>query len=148
MKSALLSYKQLFRLALRGAALFGWTAFTSKARAGNPLFTRMPSGEWEALDGYYQARFKGARVGQEVYLNVNGKPQVSVFAWSELSHDNAVRGRKWTLGANPGFGEIQVGHHRCHTILLSLAKAVSETDNVTWVYDPDIRNTVDERWGP
>lgn len=153
----------LWSVLVLGVILLGWMAFStlrvspSKTRAGSaaddapepPLqFARIPSGEWEALDGYYQARLKGVRVGQEVYLNVNGKQEASVFVWSELSHDDEVRGRQWTLGAKAEFGELRVGRHTCNTIFLALAKAVSETDNVTLVYDPDIRNTVDERWGP
>jgi hypothetical protein len=151
----------LWSVLVLGVMLLGWMAFStlraspSKARAGSAgdespplLFTRAPSGEWEALEGYYQARFEGTRVGSNVYLNVDGKPEASVFVWSELSHDNEVRGRMWTLGAEPEFGQLRVGHHTCNTIFLALAKAVSETENVTVVYDPDIRKTVDERWGP
>ncbi|AHG41013.1 membrane protein [Pseudomonas syringae CC1557] len=150
----------LWSVLVLGVILLGWMAFStlraspSKARAGSNgdesplLFTRTPSGEWEALEGYYQVRFEGARVGSNVNLNVDGKPEASVFIWSELSHDDGVRGRIWTLGAKPEFGELRVGHHTCNTIFLALAKAVSETDNVTLVYDTDIRKTVDERWGP
>lgn len=150
----------LWSVLVLGVILLGWMAFStlrvspSTARAGSTgdesplLFTRTPSGEWEALEGFYQARFEGGRVGSSVYLNVDGKTQASVFVWSESSHDDGVRGRMWTLGAKPEFGELRVGHHTCNTIFLALAKAVSETDNVTLVYDTDIRKTVDERWGP
>lgn len=151
----------LWSVLVLGVILLGWMAFStlraspSKARTGSAgdespplLFTRAPSGEWEALDGYYQARFEGTRVGNNVYLNVNGKPEASVFVWSELSHDNEVRGRMWTLGAEPEFGELQLGYHTCNAIFLALAKAVSETENVTIVYDPAIQNTVFDRWGP
>ncbi|MCD5981030.1 DUF3999 domain-containing protein [Pseudomonas sp. CDFA 611] len=151
----------LWSVLVLGVMLLGWMAFStlraspSKARAGSAgdespplLFTRAPSGEWEALEGYYQARFEGARVGSNVYLNVNGKPEASVFVWSEFSHDNEIRGHMWTLGAEPEFGQLRVGHHTCNTIFLALAKAVSETENVKIVYDPAIQNTVFDRWGP
>lgn len=153
----------LWSVLVLGVILLGWMAFStlraspSKASAESSdnsppapplLFTRAPSGEWEALEGYYQVRFEGARVGSNVYLNVDGKPEASVFVWSELSHDDEVRGRMWTLGAKPEFGELRVGHHTCNTIFLALAKAVSETENVTIVYDPAIQNTVLDRWGP
>ncbi|GFM81357.1 membrane protein [Pseudomonas cichorii] len=153
----------LWSVLVLGVILLGWMAFStlraspSKSRSDSAdntptepplLFTRTPSGEWEALDGYYQARFEGARVGSNVYLNVNGKPEVSVFVWSELSHDDEVRGWMWTLGAKPEFGELRAGHHTCNTIFLALAKAVSETENITIVYDPAIQNTVLDRWGP
>lgn len=148
-----------------GVMLLGWMALstlraspsTSSASAASdkptepPLvFRKGPPGkrEWEALDGFYRARFEGARVGQCVYLDVNGKPEESVFVWSERIHENGVPVCIWKLDATPAFGEVKVGQHTYGSIFLALAEATEAPQSVSIIYEPGIRNTVLDRYGP
>ncbi|MBD8493382.1 hypothetical protein IFR09_00870 [Pseudomonas syringae] len=111
-------------------------------------FTRTPAGEWEALNGIYRVRFEGARVGQSVYLDVDGQPHASVFVWSEPRHETGRPGYVWILDAPPAFAEVRACQYTYGSIFLALAHATSETENVTLVYEPGIRNVVLDRWGP
>lgn len=162
-----LNWKRLGLLSVLalGVLLLGWMALSTlravpskpSANAGSdkpaepPLvFSKGPAGEWEwqALEGFYRARFEGARVGQCVHLDVDGKPETSVFVWSEMNHETEAPCCVWKLDATSAFAEVKVGQHTYGSIFLALAKATEAVESVSIIYEPGIRNRVLERYGP
>ncbi|MBX8487491.1 hypothetical protein [Pseudomonas cichorii] len=147
-----MNYKQLLRLVRCGVVAVTKlcaSPFRTNSSDKEPLiFKRTPSGVWEARDGYYRVSFEGRRVGHIINLHVDGRPEASIFVWSERDYETDVTSYIWTLGARPEVGETRVGKHTYTSIFLAMFKAFNESEKVTVVYDPTIQNTVLDRWGP
>ena len=46
-------------------------------------FSKTATGAWESVDRKYEVRREGLRVGERFTLHVNGRREVSFFAWPE-----------------------------------------------------------------
>ena len=116
-------------------------------------FSKSATAAWESVDRKYEVRREGLRVGERFTLHVNGRREVSFFAWPEQHAGADGPEYTWILGATSAAGKISVGFETYATLFNAFFKTYQETSGLpsgstNIVFDPDIETAMWDLWGP
>ena len=116
-------------------------------------FSKSATGAWESVDRKYEVRREGLRVGERFTLHVNGRREVSFFAWPKQHAGADGPEYTWILGATPAAGKNSIGFETYATLFNAFFKTYQETSGLpsgrtNIVFDPDIETAMWDLWGP
>jgi hypothetical protein len=116
-------------------------------------FKKLATGSWESVDRKYEVRREGLRVGERFTLNVNGRREVSFFAWPKQHAGADGPEYTWILGVTSAAGKTSIGFETYATLFNAFFKTYQETNGLpsgltNIVFDPDIETAMWDLWGP
>ena len=116
-------------------------------------FSKSATGAWESVDRKYEVRREGLRVGERFTLHVNGRREVSFFAWPKQHAGADGPEYTWILGATSAAGKTSIGFETYATLFNAFFKTYQETSGLpsgrtNIVFDPDIETAMWDLWGP
>jgi hypothetical protein len=115
-------------------------------------FERTPQG-WFAQDAKYEMRREGKRVGARFTLLIDGRHEVSFFAWVDQASGAQGPAYNWTIGVSQRTAQTSVGVETYATLFdaffLAYQRQMSlPPGSLTISFDPDIESKAWDRWGP
>ncbi|RSU61107.1 hypothetical protein DAH56_06555 [Sphingomonas koreensis] len=115
-------------------------------------FERTPQG-WFAQGAKYEMRREGRRVGERFTLFIDGRREVSFFAWVDQTSGLQGPEYNWTIGASQGTAQTSVGVETYATLFGAFFAAYQRQmslppGSLTISFDPGIEDKAWERRGP
>ncbi|RYF00236.1 MAG: hypothetical protein EOO77_34345 [Oxalobacteraceae bacterium] len=115
--------------------------------------SKSATGAWESVDLKYEVRREGLRVGERFTLHVNGRREVSFFAWPEQHVGADGPEYTWIPGATSAAGKTFIGFETYATLFNAFFKTYQETSGLpsgstSIVFDIDIELAMWDLWGP